>query len=456
MSHNSTLASTNDATFMAAHTRNAEAASSPRRLPHLYAHALESIFAFLPLADLATVLAVSREWSAAVVSMRRISVTVPASRFCSLLVSPSVVLSFGLTRHIGALGEVGHLFRGVQLDPPALSLLLRFPYLHTLVCRCTAAVLLQLSRRQPNSSVFPSTLTHLTLSLDSNRMGASASLNAALQVVASALPLLRSFQIRLAVVDTALAVSFAPFIAAPHLEEFGFDWPSLPYFPPSEAALRLDDPSTKLLCYLLRAPSPPVAAKLRSLGRDTLVNVQLSALLPSLPSLTELHGWLTDDAEPEAFLPRLLHLTRLELGLNSFHRDAVGSSNQRLQTALHGCVGLTALRLALCRLTSDDVYALLQRMPHLRELELVQAKELSSLRCFSTPPLCLSLQRLSLRGPSYPAPRLSSELPHLHALHGLTHLDLRRAFTDGQPTAESLALLQSPSLILPNLRLLEC
>jgi hypothetical protein len=110
--------------------------------------------------------------------------------------------------------------------------------------------------------------------------------------------------------------------------------------------------------------------------------------------------------------------------------------------------------LFLCALTSDDVYTLLQRMPQLRDLDLPSATRLTSLRCFSTPPICLSLQRLSVRFAYGQSLRPSSELAHLHALRGLTHLDVRHAWSD-KPDEESLAELTPPSNILNKLKLFE-
>jgi hypothetical protein len=67
----------------------------------LYRDALTSVLAFLSLAELATALAVSKEWSAAVLSMR--PSMLPA--YISLDALSALLSSAHLKRHVGQLGR---------------------------------------------------------------------------------------------------------------------------------------------------------------------------------------------------------------------------------------------------------------------------------------------------------------------------------------------------------------
>ena len=171
-----------------------------------------------------------------------------------------------------------------------MALLPRLSQLHTLLCFFSADAL-----RCSESLVFPSKLTHLTLSVE--RGSTTASIDAVL-AVASRLPLLRSFLLRLPKADSK--VSYAPFVSMPQLEQFGFRWPELCLHLPSDAqlhemrsmahvtALRFDILPNALLHSLCRAPLPPFATNVRSLGDWVRVDAELSALLNIPLMLTEL------------------------------------------------------------------------------------------------------------------------------------------------------------------------
>jgi hypothetical protein len=99
------------------------------KLVALYRHALESIFAFLPLSDLSRVLATSHEWTAAVGSMAPIASTcvLSASRRLNML----AVARSRLARHVRAIGVAGS--RLASVNPRALDVLsLRCPNLREL------------------------------------------------------------------------------------------------------------------------------------------------------------------------------------------------------------------------------------------------------------------------------------------------------------------------------------
>ena len=78
-----------------------ESTSTSPPPPRLYKHALESIFAFLNLPELARVSATSRDWSAAVQSMRPIGVRISAQK-----VSFRTMRNSRLTRHVSAIYKI--------------------------------------------------------------------------------------------------------------------------------------------------------------------------------------------------------------------------------------------------------------------------------------------------------------------------------------------------------------
>ena len=85
----------------------AAATVQPSRGPQLHRHALESVFACLTLRELNRSLAVSRDWLAAVGSMRSIGATVLDGRLDDLTLHTCVapMCASLLARHIGTVGS---------------------------------------------------------------------------------------------------------------------------------------------------------------------------------------------------------------------------------------------------------------------------------------------------------------------------------------------------------------
>jgi hypothetical protein len=113
--------------------------TSVHAAPQLYRHALESVFGFLSLAELSFVLAVSRDWSAAVGTMR--SISAPAPRPSLIWRLPPLdlrrVCASRLSRHVSALGGD---CRRVSSDSDTLALLsVRMPHLTSLQCKLDLA-----------------------------------------------------------------------------------------------------------------------------------------------------------------------------------------------------------------------------------------------------------------------------------------------------------------------------
>ena len=114
----------------------------------IYRHALESVFAMLPLDDLSRVLAVSREWAAAVRSMKPNNVAIarddhewihPRNPFRPLPLIASIVGS-PLLRHVSAIQIRDAGLSWTLLDNASLGLLAQYvPNLTSLCCKLTLA-----------------------------------------------------------------------------------------------------------------------------------------------------------------------------------------------------------------------------------------------------------------------------------------------------------------------------
>jgi len=174
----------------AGEAEDARAVRAPATAACLYRHALESIFAFLSLAQLGRVLAVSRSWRSAVSSMRCIDATVE-----SLPIGDS-----RLARHIGTLGSSDARFAARQTDLHLASLCMSG--LHTLCCDMLGPT--------DDNLLFPPSLTHLAVRVPDN--ATSTKINK-LIVAISQIPKLNSLLLQLQCLHST--VSFAPFRRGP-------------------------------------------------------------------------------------------------------------------------------------------------------------------------------------------------------------------------------------------------
>ena len=178
--------------------------SLPHRSPamRIYRHALEAILGMLTLGDLSQILAVSREWVAAVSSMKPINAVMERSEwgsdrerdaFCPLPPIASMVGS-PLLRHLAAIQFSRHAILCVSLTPldnVSLGLLAQHaPSLTSLWCTLT------LTSNEP--LIFPAKLASLELRLDGKYT--DAEINSVLTTVA-ALPSLSRLHLGLEAFD---------------------------------------------------------------------------------------------------------------------------------------------------------------------------------------------------------------------------------------------------------------
>jgi hypothetical protein len=419
----------------------------------LHRHALESVFAFCALKELAPLPRVSKQWAVAVATMRTLDAEIDADWSASSLALFGASAS-PLCRHVGCL-----IWHGLPLTARQLATMsARMTNLHGLNCSLTVD--------QP-MLVFPPRLRTLTLFVEpiaprESALGSSSAstsvhqlppLDAAIAAVA-ALPLLEELTL---VAWDAESCCLAPLTSAPALHSLTLELQS-DVFDSSAVtdALRSMphlrslgfDPSPESFARLLQQPH---TLKLESFRMATGFTAEHGASIAQLPSLTDLaiclHGEHTD------FLRGLSHLRRLELDscLGSVADPARDA--ERIMHSLHALVGLSELRLlgggdCPLRFTADQLAACLPHMPLLTSLHLSHAKALGSLHFLSSGPVTRSLQKLELVEIH---PRLPlSELEHLHALSVLDRLKFDSVF-DSPLDEATLQRYRPPCLLMPAL-----
>lgn len=413
-------------------------------LPTLYKHALESIFGFLSLRELSSVLAVSHSWLAAVKSMRGIGATI--QRTCNP--PAAVVCASALVHHIVEWDCWSASFTVADVA----SMSLRMRSLRSLRC-----YLVRLKPSNNNGAtdldfVFPPNLIKLSLFFEA---GVSTANSRAAIGAVGRLTQLQSFFVKLNCAEPQL-VSFASLQSLAHLTEFGFDWERMHVHTPSDAqvdeirslvhvqSLLNNAIGSHLLIRLLR---PSHSLQWRSIIGKLVVDDELSALLPSLPTLTRLNACLSDTCDL-AFFTRLPMLTRLELDLSSLspaHVDAIAVS-------LQSCPLLTELRLSYIAVTSAQMSALLAGRGNMRKLEFVEA-DFDSLKFLSSGSLPRTLTHLTLDGCGLDGQLSVEELSHVHALQELTHLNIDSSFDEDLFDS---AVYNPPSKLLPKLVSFTC
>ena len=407
-----------------------EAAAAQPPVTRLYKHALESIFAFLSLADLSRVLSVARSWSSAVSSMRCTDAVVeslPAGR--SLL----TLSASRLARHIGTLGSLNN---GIALSQESShSAGLRMSGLKSLFYK--------LSPLPDAPLILPPSLTRLRIDVSS---ASAAEVDVAI-AAASRLPSLASLELQLHLSQLSPLVSFAP-LRCSALQNLGLlgwttltqaqadDLRALPHL--TSLFHWLDRPKLQML---LRAPHPLQWQKLRV---DGPLDAELTGLLVSLPLLSVL---VVADCENVSFLQSLPNLHTLAF-YKFAHRKPLPSPEQTIQ-GIGQCAQLTSLNMANSPLTSAHMSALLERMPALSKLKLANMTSLESLSFLSSEPLQRSLTSLTLAD-CHHATLLTVELRHIFALQQLTHLTIRGCFAE-RLCSFALHELKVPSARLPKL-----
>ena len=393
----------------------------------LYRHALESIFGFLSLRELAIVLAVSHSWAAAVASMRSIGAVILQQPAKSVL----CICTSQLARHIGTLGS--------KAEPCFLSLevlclaSLRLTGLRTLHCKLP-------SLKGP--LLFPPSLTQLQLCPPEDATPVDLNL---LIVSVARLPHLKRAALWLVHVDPL--VSLAPFGAAPHLRELGVFGDG--YKPNHIEEIQSMTHLTELmgvLCALdarriLRAPHE---LQWQILRVQDLTAAELVEVQASLPKLTEVNAEAIDSISFLQSVPTLRTLT-----LSAFARTLPLQSPEQMVEGVGQCKQLTHLNLWGNILTAAHVGALLTVMPLLSELKLNSMQQLESLSFLSVAPLCNTLTSFTLQYCRH-AQLLAKELSHLYDLQQLTSLCIVESFAE-KLDSWSVHELQVPSKRLPKL-----
>jgi hypothetical protein len=425
-----------DRSMCAARTphNGAAAATFSPPVTRLYRHALESIFAFCSLSELVSVVRVSKNWAAAVQSMRPLG----AAHFD--VWSLARVCASRLSRHVGSL-------RWSPQSPSvdALSVLsLRLPHLHTLRCWFCD---------DWSSLVFPARLRRLDVLFASaidfhDVLDGQLDIGPAIRAIA-ALPLLESFTLKAEAEITRCCLS--PLVDAPALSHLALELycaDALDSTVNIEALRNMPHlrsleftPSTDTLARMLEPP--------QTMQLDTLcVNyftAEHGAAIVHLPSLTDLQFnlWSTHTD----FLCRLPNLHRLELKCDV--TDEMPDAT-RIMQSLHSLTGLTELSLIgeSLRFTPTHLLACLTHMPLLTSLQLSQMTALDSLCFLSTGPITYSLIKLTFIG--FDPPLRLAELVHVNALTGLRTLRLLSVF-DRPMDEQSVKLYTPPSSLLLSL-----
>lgn len=318
----------------------------------LYRHALESIFAFLSLADLSRVSSVSRSWFGAVRSMASIGAAVTRST-----ARPSVIAASGLVSHVSQFGALGFSSHSL-LDSTELFVLSRsFGSLTALGCSIV----------MPPSA--PLVFSHKLRQVWIELLGVRAAPELIPEVITTLihLPVLVGLAFRFAAFLPEL--SFSPLLGAASLRALRLD----PAFTSQPSAEQIDQlrllghlqtmAISKLisasLCSLLRTPHQ---LQWQQIHRVRSVDEIASAALSSLQSLTCLEA---DACSSLAFLPSLTRLRDLELRVDS----SVALPASMVAAGLASCTELSTLLLT-APVTSVEMRVILDSLPLLTDLTL--------------------------------------------------------------------------------------
>ena len=419
----------------------------------IYRHALESVFAMLDLGDLCRVLAVSREWSAAVRSMKPTNASIqrdsrtwvyskdayrPLPPIASIVASP-------LLRHLAAIEISGAVATWTPLDNASLALLAHHaPNLMSMWCALT------LTPNQP--LIIPAQLRSLRL-----RIGgpySDAVINGVLRTLA-ALPSLSRLHLQLSAFDDPTLVEMRILADCPSLTDLALEGVEVRAEPKLTHA-QVDQIRSSLghlsrfsagrmqPNQLARFLQPPVTARWRDIG-FVYADEPTAELLLRLPTLTKLDITYVRDTAHVDFLPQLSQLLSLTLecdkhvlGLRAWYLPA-----DALLASLLRCTCLTELALA-CGFNSTHWSALLGKLS-IKQLT-IRGGDLDTLQCFATGPITQSLVELTIEFLKLPP----SELPHLYGLRRLQTLRLDDCFSSRLDDA-LLDQLSPPAALLPAL-----
>jgi hypothetical protein len=411
----------------------------PVPVARLYRHALESILAFSDAKTLMAALRVSKEWLAAVGSMRALALRVE----CITAPVESVTAPV-MARHVADL----RLCAEERTAADGLGCFARLmPHLRRLECWVPEGPLGAALR-------FPAGLRELSLRAIGSQTSA-AHINAAIDAASWLVRLeLLSFQCER--MDSL--ISFAPLAALPLLrhvavvahcdrvagltDEQADELRALPRL----QSLDVNPISTALLRRLLAQPHE---LQWQHLPLPWPLTDDDAALLPQLPSLTAL-SFSAESLSSFDFLHRLPNLASISCFCKFRPDSARAALPDPLVAALSRCANVTQLRVEDClELTAAELADLLPHLPRLQSLSLTDIG-IDSLDFLAQPPMTGQLSSLTL---SYCTRLPLAELRHLHELHGLRELSIDDSFNERvDPDCEALEALRPPSAALPLLR----
>ena len=443
----------------------------------IYRHALESVFALLDLGDLSRILAVSREWAAAVRSMKPINARIERDKnergirekkdFRPLPPIASIVGS-PLLRHLASIQISGPVATWTPLDNASLGLLAQHaPNLQSLWCA------LQITSNEP--LVLPARLTSLVLQLPDDYT--DPTINGVLTTVA-ALPSLSVFELKLSQFahfaadededadedadEPESSIELSILTGLPSLTDLSLG--SFEGGPLTLSDTQVDQIRSSLghLSHfsagrmkskeLERFLQPPVAARWRNIG-FVYADERTGELLLRLPTLTKLDLTYRAATAHVDFLSQLPLLAALTLDCREYCPGPLAFRRllpvwlippDALLASLLRCIGLTELDLR-SGFNSAHWSALFAKLTKIKKLT-ISLKHLWTLECFAAGPITQSLEELTLEQINLPL----SELAHLYALRRLRTLDLQCCFDRCLDDA-SFASLSPPTPLLPSL-----
>ena len=412
----------------------------------LYKHALESIFVFLPIRDIAlSVVAVSRRWNetiagdtstmrcldAKIVKRRQLSIDTFYDDLCSSPVA---------RRHVGSLGSAIRRVFIWDRHGPVLSLLKN---LHTLYCRMQ-------DNSHPDGLCFLGSLTSLDIDVYSHDLT-----NQMLQSV-GLLPKLSRLTLCFPRYTTEKLVNFSPLQKSASLVQFGLKTvmpQSVGNFIHPEHikqiramsqlksfSCRLD--TSNLREFLLVEEEEEKAIRWKSLmfvGEIDSLMASLVALSPLSHSLVRLQLHRANDLSFAHLLPNLTDLV-----LSDFRANPKESAWNGLPVPNN--ITVLTLEAGGGYLSSDHIERMVSSTPHLRTLGLSNARYVNSLAFLSHVRgtlTSLALHRCTgLR---------AIELEHIFALRQLTSLTLGRDSFGETLDSLTLSHLRVPSRYIPTL-----
>jgi hypothetical protein len=435
----------------------AAAASSSSAAASDYLDALGSVLSFLTLRELAAALSVSKEWSAAVHSMRPAMLSAHISAF-----ELAALLSSRLRRHVG---ELGH--------PNDYRMVLRSHHLPMLVSALPQLTSLNAALRIVNDDapfLFPPHMQRLHLCLEKLLSGQEKSPIALVESI-SRLQQLHTLRLHM---PTHVHVSFVALQQLPLLRDlhvmtwfrdnevqFATELRALPWLYRLHINLLSDSSQAPRVALFHALLGEAHEEQLRTLQwrdlniRSLTFTDELTPLLCRMPMLERLAANLTRCRRFDflSALPRLLSLEFQVSGLKvAVWRNLLGVFLSDGLVRLH----TLAVRGGPC--SSDDLRSILPHTPALTSLMLNGLHAVDSL-CFfrQLPKLAESLTQLTIECTQ--SWRLTAaDLPPLHALQQLRELWLVNwpsEEPDGLTEVDRAPFKQRPCVVLPHLELFE-